>query len=114
MWLAARDSRLSERSKLLLQDQSSAILLSAVVVWEVAIKRATGKLRAPERFVSTLLDGGADPLAITIEHAQGAGALPLNHRDPFDRMLVAQAQLEEAVLLSADPALRAYDVRVEW
>jgi PIN domain nuclease of toxin-antitoxin system len=83
-------------------------------VWEVAIKRATGKLRAPSQFIPLVLATGVDPLPITIEHAEAAGALPLHHRDPFDRMLVAQAQMEDATIVSADPALRAYDVRVEW
>ncbi len=114
MWLVARDPRLSDGSRGLLQDPSNDVLLSAVVVWEVAIKRATGKLRATERLAETVLHAGAEPLAITIEHAQAAGALPPHHRDPFDRMLVAQAQMEGAAIISANPALRAYDVRVEW
>lgn len=90
------------------------MLLSAAVIWEVAIKRATGKLDAPAGFAKLLLDAGVDPLPITIEHAEAAGALPMHHGDPFDRMLVAQAQIEQAAIVSADPNLRAYDVRVEW
>jgi PIN domain nuclease of toxin-antitoxin system len=98
----------------LLEDPSSDVLLSAAVVWEVAIKRAAGKLRVPDGFTRLVLDAGVDGLPIAIEHAEAAGALPLHHRDPFDRMLVAQAQIEGAAIVSADPALRAYDVRVEW
>jgi PIN domain nuclease of toxin-antitoxin system len=114
LWLVARNPRLSNRSRALLRDSSNSVLLSAVIVWEVAIKRASGKLRAPQDTVKKLQDLGALPLPITIDHAEAAGALPLHHRDPFDRMLVAQAQAEGATILSAYPALRAYDVRVEW
>jgi PIN domain nuclease of toxin-antitoxin system len=97
----------------LLADPAHDVYLSAAVVWEVSIKRATGKLKAPD-FTETAREGGVIPLPITIEHAEAAGALPLHHRDPFDRMLIAQARIEAAAIVSADPALRAYDVRVEW
>jgi PIN domain nuclease of toxin-antitoxin system len=78
------------------------------------VKRSLGKLDAPPGFASVLLDAGATALSITVEHAQAVEELPWHHRDPFDRVLVAQARLERAVLLSADPELRAYDVPVEW
>lgn len=61
-----------------------------------------------------LLDAGAAGLAVSLEHAQAVGSLPWHHRDPFDRMLVAQAGIEEAVIVSADAALRSYGVAVEW
>jgi PIN domain nuclease of toxin-antitoxin system len=80
----------------------------------VSIKQAAGKLEAPSGFAETLVARGAVPLPISLEHARVAGGLPAHHRDPFDRMLVAQAQIEQAAIVSADPALRAYDVRVEW
>jgi PIN domain nuclease of toxin-antitoxin system len=113
LWIVGDDPRLSDHAGRLLADPSNDVFLSAAVVWEVAIKRATGKLEAAD-FTETALAGGVIPLPITIEHAEAAGALPLHHRDPFDRMLIAQAQLEGAAIVSADPALRTYDVRVEW
>ncbi len=90
------------------------MLLSAAVVWEVAIKRTLGKLEAPEDLAATLLGAGAIALPVSLEHAHAVAALPLHHRDPFDRMLVAQAQLERAVIVSRDEALRPYGVPLAW
>lgn len=84
------------------------------MVWEVAIKRSLGKLDAPEAFARTLLGAGAAALPVTVAHAEAAGTLPWHHRDPFDRMLIAQARAEGAVLLSGDEALRAYGVPIAW
>lgn len=77
-------------------------LVSMASVWEVAIKEATGKLRPPEDFADTALAEGFELLPIAVEHARAAGALPLHHRDPFDRMLVAQAGLERLTLVTRD------------
>lgn len=90
------------------------MLLSAGVVWEIAIKRALGKLEAPVGVERTLLDAGASPLPVSLEHAAAVAHLPPHHRDPFDRLLVAQAQIEGAALVSRDNALRAYDAPVIW
>ena len=114
LWLLGDDKRLSRRADQLLTDASNEVLLSAAVVWEVAIKRSLGKLDAPDGFASMLLDVGAVPLAVSIDHARAVRSLPWHHRDPFDRLLVAQAGLEDAVLVSSDERLRAYDVRVDW
>jgi PIN domain nuclease of toxin-antitoxin system len=98
----------------MLTDASNEVLLSAAVVWEVAIKQSLGKLDAPDGFAKMLMDGGAMPLSVSIEHAYAVRSLPWHHRDPFDRVLVAQAILEDAVIVSSDDRLRAYDVRVAW
>lgn len=98
----------------MLTDASNEVMLSAAVVWEVAIKRSLGKLDAPDGFAGLLLDAGAVPLAVSIDHARAVRALPWHHRDPFDRLLVAQATLEDAVLVSSDERLHAYDVQVIW
>lgn len=84
------------------------------MVWEVAIKRSLGQLDAPDGFAMQLLDGGAVPLPISIDHARAVRSLPWHHRDPFDRLLVAQANIENAVLISNDERLRRYGVRVAW
>jgi PIN domain nuclease of toxin-antitoxin system len=97
-----------------LADPRNVVLLSAVVVWEVAIKRALGKLDAPDGFADTLLEGGAQPLPITGDHAAAVEGLPAHHGDPFDRLLVAQAQLGGTILISSDAALARYDVRIAW
>jgi PIN domain nuclease of toxin-antitoxin system len=114
LWLLGEDERLSRRADELLTDESNEVLLSAAVVWEVAIMRSLGKLDAPDGFSRQLLDAGAVPLAISIDHARAVRSLPWHHRDPFDRLLVAQASLENAILISSDERLRAYDVRVDW
>ncbi len=92
-------------------DPDAVVVVSAASVWELAIKRATGKLTAAGVFEEEIAVHGFRPLSITAEHAERAGALPRHHGDPFDRMLVAQAQVEGLVLVTRDPALAAYDVR---
>jgi PIN domain nuclease of toxin-antitoxin system len=114
LWLLDEDPRLSPSADRMLTDASNEVLLSAAVVWEVSIKRSLGKLDAPDGFAGMLMDAGAVPLAISIDHARAVRSLPWHHRDPFDRLLVAQAVLEDAVLLSSDDRLHAYDVRVAW
>jgi PIN domain nuclease of toxin-antitoxin system len=114
LWLLADDERLSPRAAELLSDPGHEVLLSAAVVWEVAIKRALGKLDAPDGFAQTLLGAGAMSLAVTVEHAQAVGELPWHHRDPFDRMLVAQAGVERATLVSSADVLRTYGFPVDW
>ena len=114
LWLLDEDKRLSRRAEKALTEPANEVLLSAAVVWEVAIKRSLGKLDAPDGFAEILLDGGAAPLAISLEHAQAVHSLPWHHRDPFDRMLVAQATLEDAAIVSSDERLGAYDVPVVW
>lgn len=114
LWLLADDDRLSPRAAALLTDPAHEILLSAAVAWEVAIKRSLGKLEAPDGFAELLLGAGAVALPVTLEHARAVGALAWHHRDPFDRMLVAQAEVEHAVVVSGDEALGAYDVQVAW
>lgn len=97
-----------------MSDASSQVLLSAVVVWEVAIKRSLGKLEAPGDFAATLLGAGARALPVGIDHAEAVSELPWHHRDPFDRLLISQATVEEAVLVSDDQALRPYGLPLVW
>lgn len=114
LWLLADDERLSKRAYELLEDSRNEAILSAVVVWEVAIKRSLGKLAAPDGFADLLLEAGAASLPVAIDHARAVRTLPWHHRDPFDRLLVAQAQHERVGIISADEQLAEYGVRVEW
>jgi PIN domain nuclease of toxin-antitoxin system len=114
LWLLSADARLGPDASRHLQDETNQLLLSAVVIWEVAVKRSLGKLRAPEGFAEAMLSGGAQPLAVTIDHAAAVEHLPWHHRDPFDRVLVAQAQVERATLVSGDQELAAYGVPIIW
>ncbi|MFN2612791.1 MAG: type II toxin-antitoxin system VapC family toxin [Solirubrobacterales bacterium] len=92
--------------------EDSECIVSAVAVWEIAIKWAVGKMPIAPPGSVELVELGFVPLAVELEHAIEAGALPRHHADPFDRMLIAQARLEGLTLLSSDPAMQAYDVRV--
>lgn len=114
LWSIAAPDHLSDEIATLLIDEENELILSAASVWEIAIKAAAGKLKftgKPEaQMPGYITRSGVQPLAMTAEHALRAAALPPHHRDPFDRILVAQAQLEELVLVSADRQFESYDV----
>jgi PIN domain nuclease of toxin-antitoxin system len=114
LWFLSGDERLSENAKSHLIDDSNRVLLSAAVVWEIAIKRSLGKLTVPDEYLSLLLDAGVQPLAVSVAHAAAVEQLPRHHRDPFDRMLVSQAVIEGGALVSRDDALRTYGVTLIW
>jgi PIN domain nuclease of toxin-antitoxin system len=101
-----------------MEDPENTLLLSAASSWEIAIKYALKKLELPEppaRYVpSALRRGGVTPLPVEHAHALQVSELPPHHRDPFDRLLIAQAQLEGATLVTADPRFLLYDVDVLW
>jgi PIN domain nuclease of toxin-antitoxin system len=88
------------------------VYVSSATVWEIEIKRALGRLRAPEDVAGLVDESGFTPLAITFEHAVAAGRLAALHRDPFDRMLVAQALANGLTLATADTTLAGYDVPI--
>ena len=112
----AEPERLSTRSRKLLRDEQSELLLSAASAWEIAIKVALGKLRLPEPVAdyvtSRLAQGGMRSLPIEHAHALHVATLPPHHRDPFDRMLIAQAQIEDLPILTSDRRFRSYAVKV--
>ncbi len=114
LWWLADDTRVGGDAERQLSDDTNRVLLSAAVIWEVAIKRSLGKLQAPADLAPTLLDAGAQPLPVTLDHAAAVAALPWHHRDPFDRLLVAQALSEGAVIVSQDNRLRDYGVSLIW
>ena len=114
LWFLSGDERLSENARRHVTDGANRVLLSAAVVWEIAIKRSLGKLVVPDEYLSLLLDAGAQALAVNLDHAAAVEHLPAHHHDPFDRMLVAQATIEGAALVSRDDALRPYDVTLVW
>lgn len=112
--LLSSDYRLSPAARMAMERPDARLIVSAVSVWEIAIKRAVGKLRAPDDVIERIEEAGAELLAITARHTHASGALPLHHRDPFDRLLIAQAQLERCAIVSGDGAFPAYDVPVVW
>ena len=115
LWLVLDErARVSNAAVTALEEEWNEITLSAVSVWEIAIKRSSGKLRVADDWAAALRRLDFDPLPVTALHAEAVERLPWHHRDPFDRMLVAQALVEDCVLVSADSRLRAYDVDVLW
>lgn len=114
LWWLNGDERFSDVAARQLNDETNRVLLSAAVVWEVAIKRSSGKLDAPDDFAAALLGAGVQPLAISLDHAAAVERLPLFHRDPFDRLLVAQAEIEGAAVVTRDEALQPYGVSLVW
>lgn len=90
------------------------MFFSAVSIWEISIKQAKGKLQVPAHLLDTLQEQGFAELKVDSRHALRAGSLPSHHADPFDRMLVAQAQCEGLTLVTCDPNIAAYDVSVLW
>ena len=114
LWYLSDDARLGDGAREHLDDETNQVLLSAAVVWEVAIKRSLGKLEAPDDYLQLLLGAGVQPLPVTLAHAAAVEALPQHHRDPFDRMLVVQALGEQAALVSHDAVLHPYGVALIW
>ena len=112
LWWLSDDQRLGQEARRLIANPGNHVAVSAASVWEMAIKSSIGKLSVPDGLEEAILVCGFKPLSITLEHAARVGDLPLLHRDPFDRMLIAQAQLEGLDLLTADAGLRAYSVKV--
>ena len=111
LWAAGRPDRLSVAARKLLEDPDNEIMFSAASLWEVAIKKALGRedfQAEPQVLRRGLLDNGYLKLAIASEHAVAVDTLPLIHKDPFDRILVAQAQVEGILLLTTDPWVAKY------
>ncbi len=98
----------------ILDTPATRVCVSVVCAWEMRIKSALGKLTMPDDLPAQLIAARFEPLPITLAHALAAGALPPHHRDPFDRMLVAQAQLEGLTLVTHDARMRPYDVTMLW
>ena len=108
IWWAARDPRLSRVARDAIADGENRVVVSAVSVWEISIKRAAGKLAFQHDILDALARTGFESLDITARHADRAGSLPLHHTDPFDRLLVAQATIEGLVLVTQDRQLLLY------
>jgi PIN domain nuclease of toxin-antitoxin system len=111
LWWLADDPTLADDIKARL-DHEPDVYVSAATIWEVAIKQAIGKLPQPSRLPERIQESGFRPLPISADHAIIAARLPMIHRDPFDRMLVAQAQLEELTLVTRDENCRQYEVDI--
>ena len=111
LWWMEDSAELSDEVKALL-DTEPSVHVSAVSPWEIAVKQSLGKLDGPDDLAERVRDSQFTPLPITAGHGVRAGRLPVRHRDPFDRLLVAQAQIEGMTLVTRDKWIPQYDVRL--
>lgn len=118
LWWLAGDRALSQRASATIADEESLILVSAATAWEICTKHRLGKLpgvtHLVENFASVLADQAFEVLDVTLDHACRAGSLPGQHRDPFDRMLIAQTQALGVAIVSVDEVFDGYGVKRIW
>ena len=118
IWWANEPEKLSEKAVAACQDDTNTLLLSVVSVWEMQIKMQLGKLKVSrpiEGLIKTQQQAnGLQVLSIELAHVLSLSSLPSYHKDPFDRLLIAQANVEGATLVSVDPTFSSYGVRVLW
>ena len=113
LWAVDDSPNLSPLAREAIVDGHNVVFVSAATAWEISIKRAIGKIKTPESdYLEELRLHRFTPLSITTEHALAVENLPPHHKDPFDRMLIAQAQKEKLTLITRDPRIKAYDVRM--
>ncbi len=118
LWWMVDPDKLSPEVRLQLVDQSNEVVLSAVSGWEIALKYRLGKLpldRQPSVLVTDAVGRlNISTLQVSMAHGIRSGELPLHHKDPFDRLLIAQAEIEGLTLISPDTAFAVYDVKTLW
>ena len=118
LWWVIDDSQLSNTAKATIADPSNIIYLSAVSAWEIIIKERTGKLSLPEPpetyIPSRLASNQFASLTVQMQHVLQIASLPDHHRDPFDRLLIAQSQIEQIPILTVDNMIGQYPVKVIW
>ena len=111
LWARAAPALLSEEARTVFESNDTTLYVSMATLWECAIKRSIGKLELPDNFFEIVADD-YEILGIEISHLVAYAELPMHHRDPFDRLLVVQAQLGELTLLTRDPNIARYDVSI--
>jgi PIN domain nuclease of toxin-antitoxin system len=112
LWMERDRDRVAPSAREVLDDPSHEVWFSAVSSWEIAVKRAKGKLHFSGSPAAVARRIGLPQLAITPEHAEASADLPLHHHDPFDRLLIAQAQVEGLMLATRDTAMARYGIRI--
>ena len=112
LWWLGDTPELLDAVREVVQDADNVVYVSAATIWEIAIKRALGKLEIGDEYVSEIADQGFVELPIRWQHAKRVEALPMLHRDPFDRLLIAQAQALGLTLVTTDGLIREYAVNV--
>lgn len=112
LWALTDDRRLAPEARAAISDGRNAVFVSAASAWEITIKRALGKLRAPSDLALQLREARFEDLDVSVDHALAVGDLPDHHRDPFDRLLVAQATVAGLTLVTHDPQIQRYDIAI--
>ena len=110
LWALESPSSLRAEARIAIENPRNPVLVSAASAWELGVKVSVGKLRAPRDLVDQLRQKRFTPLPVTVDHGLRVGELPLLHNDPFDRLLVAQAQLEGLTIVTRDPRFEPYAV----
>lgn len=111
LWARAAPARLSEEARAVFESNDTVLYVSMATLWECAIKRSIGRLELPDNFYEIVADD-YEILGIELSHLVAYAELPMHHRDPFDRLLVVQAQLGDLTLLSRDANIAKYDVSI--
>jgi len=111
IWWLQNNNHLGNKARKLIGDPNNEVYVSAVTGWEISIKRNIGKLKAPENLDEMVEEAGFHHLPITFFHGEQAGQLPPHHRDPFDRMLIAQAQAEGLAIITSDQSFATYGIK---
>lgn len=114
LWHVEDDARLGPAPTAAMEASDAEVFVSTASLWEIAIKASVGKLEVPDDLPRQVEEMGFELLPVTAEHAWRVRSLPHHHGDPFDRLLIAQAQLERLPVVTADPAFGEYDVAVVW
>ena len=112
LWCLSDVEQLAEDARATIADPHNEVFVSAITGWEIAVKRAKGRLVAPDNLSALVEQRGFTHLPLAFQHAEQAGRLPLHHRDPFDRFLIAQARAEGLILVTRDGHIRQYDVAI--
>ncbi len=112
LWWLSDPSRLSQKARNAIEDGESAAYISTAAVWEMAIKKAMGRLDFPANLQDVLAKDHIEVMPIALSHALAVADLPMHHQDPFDRMQIAQAKLQDLTILTRDPMFANYDVQV--
>ncbi len=114
LWWLDGYAALPSKTLVTVKNSKNVVYVSAATAWEISIKKTLKKLKAPDNLEEALTSSRFLPLPISIGHALRAGALPRHHDDPFDRMLIAQAQIENLTLITHDPRIQQYEVALLW
>ncbi len=112
IWWMEGSNRLSENAYSLINDPTSQIFVSVASVWEIVVKKAKKKLHLSQNIERSIKSRGLSMLSIELAHVLETGRLPLYHNDPFDRILIAQARVENSILITSDPKIWKYNLKL--